>query len=238
MSKNREQKRKALLETRAKNESFRFQVEFLCKQKGIDITEWKQELDAELDAICQNGITDALSNLLLIIEGVQKELGHVQEVDKCSLNGTLVPFILGITPFQPDRTTYVQGVFAAETPIQVRIAYDNEIRNEHQHGAARGAGGFGRHHGADESERHGDGDVQCRHGREGVFSRRRRKLDRLHFGRGDDRQRYGHFPRDRRGRKRLRMRVRRHEHRPGAARGAGGVGRHHDSDEPRRHGYG
>ena len=129
MSKNREQKRKAQLETRARNESFRFQVEFLCKQKGINISEWKQELDAELDAICQNGITDALSNLLLIVEGVQKELGYVQEVDKCSLNGTLVPYILGITPFQPDKKTYVPGVFAEETPIQVKIAYDNEIRN-------------------------------------------------------------------------------------------------------------
>lgn len=39
MSKNREQKRKMQLETRAKNESFCFQVEFLCKQKGINISE-------------------------------------------------------------------------------------------------------------------------------------------------------------------------------------------------------
>ena len=129
MSKNREQKRKMQLETRAKNESFCFQVEFLCEKKDFNITEWKQELRAELNDICQNGITDALSNLALIIEGVQKELGYVQEVAKCSLNGTLVPFILGITPIQPDKATYVQGILAEETPIQVKIAYDNEIRN-------------------------------------------------------------------------------------------------------------
>ena len=36
MSKNKDQKRKAQLATRAKNESFRFQVEYMRKQKGID----------------------------------------------------------------------------------------------------------------------------------------------------------------------------------------------------------
>ena len=37
MSKNKDQKRKAQLAARAKNESFRFQVEYTRKQKGIDI---------------------------------------------------------------------------------------------------------------------------------------------------------------------------------------------------------
>ena len=37
MSKNKDQKRKAQLAVRAKNESFRFQVEYTKKQKGIDI---------------------------------------------------------------------------------------------------------------------------------------------------------------------------------------------------------
>ena len=129
MSKNKDQKRKAKLATRAKNESFRFQVEFLRKQKGIDITGMEQELTAELDAICQNGLTDELLTLANIVEGVQRELGYEQEADKCSLNGTLVPFILGITTTQPDSITYVPNIFAEQMPLQVRIAYDNEIRN-------------------------------------------------------------------------------------------------------------
>ena len=129
MSKNKDQKRKAKLATRAKNESFRFQVEFLRKQKGIDITGMEQELTAELDAICQNGLTDELLTLSNIVEGVQRELGYEQEADKCSLNGTLVPFILGITTTQPDSITYVPNIFAGQMPVQVRIAYDNEIRN-------------------------------------------------------------------------------------------------------------
>lgn len=130
MSKNKDQKRKVQLATRAKNESFRFQVEFTRKQKCIDIMGMEQNLTTELDAICQNGITDALLDLAKIVEGVRKELGFEQEADKCSLNGSLVPFILGITTVQPDSTTYVPGLFTAQHPLQVTIAFDNETRNQ------------------------------------------------------------------------------------------------------------
>ena len=130
MSKNKDQKRKAQLATRAKNESFRFQVEFTRKQKGIDIMGMEQNLGTELDAICQNGLTDALLDLAKIVEGIRKELGFEQEVDKCSLNGSLVPFILGITTTQPDSTTYVPDIFTEHQPLQVTIAFDNEIRNQ------------------------------------------------------------------------------------------------------------
>jgi hypothetical protein len=129
MSKNKDQKRKAQLATRAKNESFRFQVEYMRKQKGIDIMGMEQDLTTELDAICQNGLTDALLDLAKIVEGIRKELGFEQEADMCSLNGTLVPFILGITKTCPDSTTYNSGVFTIHKPFQVTIAYDNEIRN-------------------------------------------------------------------------------------------------------------
>ena len=130
MSKNKDQKRKVQLATRAKNESFRFQVEFTRKQKCIDIMGMEQNLTTELDAICQNNLTDALLDLAKIVEEVRKELGFEQEADKCSLNGSLVPFILGITTVQPDSTTYVPGLFTAQHPLQVTIAFDNEIRNQ------------------------------------------------------------------------------------------------------------
>ena len=130
MSKNKDQKRKAQLATRAKNESFRFQVEYARKQKGFDIMGMEQNLNAELDAICQNNLTDALLDLAKIVEGIQKELSFEQEADKCSLNGSLVPFILGITATKPNDATYVPGIFAAQQPLQVTIAYDNEIRNQ------------------------------------------------------------------------------------------------------------
>ena len=130
MSKNRDQKRKAQLATRAKNESFRFQVEFTRKQKGINIMGMEQNLATELDTICQNGLTDALLDLAKMVEVMRKELGFEQEADKCSLNGSLVPFILGITATQPDSTTYVPGIFTEHQPLQVTIAFDNEIRNQ------------------------------------------------------------------------------------------------------------
>ena len=130
MSKNKDQKRKVQLATRAKNESFRFQVEFTRKQKCIDIMGMEQNLTTELDAICQNNLTDALLDLAKIVEGVRKELGFEQEADKCSLNGSLVPFILGITATQPDSPTYVPDIFTEHLPLQVTIAYDNEIRNQ------------------------------------------------------------------------------------------------------------
>jgi len=129
MSKNKDQKRKAQLATRAKNESFRFQVEYMRKQKGIDITGMEQALDAELDAICQNGLTDDLFTLAHIVEGIALELGFEQEADLCSLNGTLVPFILGITKVCPTSSGYIPGIFDKQKPFQVTIAYDNEIRN-------------------------------------------------------------------------------------------------------------
>ena len=128
MKKNKEQKRKAQLSARAKNESFRFQVEYMRKQKGIEIAGMEQALDSELETICQNGLTDALFTLPKILEGVRQELGFEQEWEKCSLNGAIVPFILGITNVKPDATNYVPNIFNAQ-PMKVTIAYDNEIRN-------------------------------------------------------------------------------------------------------------
>ena len=68
-------------------------------------------------------------DLAKMVEEMRKELGLEQEADKCSLNGSLVSFILGITATQPDSATYVPNIFAAQKPLQVTIAYDNEIRN-------------------------------------------------------------------------------------------------------------
>ena len=131
MSKNRDIKRKEELATRTKNESFRFQVEFKRKQKGIDIMGWEERLNAELDAICENGLTEDLLSLGEIIEGVQKELGINQETDKCSLNGAIVPYILGITVICPDSTAYNPHLFnRGNQKLHVTICYSNEVRNQ------------------------------------------------------------------------------------------------------------
>ena len=129
MSKNKDQKRKEQLALRAKHEAFRFQVEFVRKQKGIDITGMEQALGTELDAICQNGLTDDMLTLAKVVEGIRQELGYGQEADRCSLNGALVPYIFGITSVCPDGSSYVPSIFTAKMPLRVVVAYDNEIRN-------------------------------------------------------------------------------------------------------------
>ena len=111
MSKNKDQKRKEQLALRAKHEAFRFQVEFVRKQKGINITGMEQALAAEVDLICQNGLTDDMLTLAKVVEGIRQELGYGQEADRCSLNGALVPYIFGITSVCPDGNSYVPGVF-------------------------------------------------------------------------------------------------------------------------------
>jgi hypothetical protein len=65
------------------------------------------------------------------VDGVRREFGIVLENERCSLNGAIVPYLLGITTVCPDSAdTYVPGLFLGEYPLQVVVAYDNEVRNQ------------------------------------------------------------------------------------------------------------
>ena len=130
MSKNKDQKRKAQLSAKAKNESFKFQVEYARQQRATSIAEDAPELMAEMEVICQNGLAEALLALHEIVDAGRREYGAEPESDGCSMNGALIPFILGFTPVCPDSAdTYVPGIFTGPFPMQVTIAYDNEVRN-------------------------------------------------------------------------------------------------------------
>lgn len=128
MNKNKEQKRRQELAVRAQNETFRFQVEFARKQSGV-VESGSLELAMEADAICNNGLAVSMLALRDIIAGVRKDLKIEPEVEKCSLNGTLVPYVLGITSIGPEDG-YVPGQFVNDLPLQVTIGYDNRVRNE------------------------------------------------------------------------------------------------------------
>ena len=118
MSKQKDQKRKAQLNEKSKNESFKFQVEYARQQKGTFIAADAPELMVEVDAICRNGLVDALLALRDIVDGVRREFG-------------IEPDLLGITTVCPDSAdTYVPGLFLGEYPLQVVVAYDNEVRNQ------------------------------------------------------------------------------------------------------------
>ena len=131
MSKQKDQKRKAQLSEKAKNESFKFQVEYARQQRGAFIAADAPELMVEVDAICRNGLVDAILALRDIVDGVRREFGIEPENERCSLNGAIVPYLLGITTVCPDSAdTYVPGLFLGEYPLQVVVAYDNEVRNQ------------------------------------------------------------------------------------------------------------
>ncbi len=131
MSKQKDQKRKAQLSETAKNESFKFQVEYARQQRGTFISADAPELMVEVDAICQNGLVDSILALRDIVDGVRREFGIEPENERCSLNGAIVPYLLGITTVCPDSAdTYVPGLFLCEYPLQVVVAYDNEVRNQ------------------------------------------------------------------------------------------------------------
>ena len=131
MSKQKDQKRKAQLSEKAKNESFKFQVEYARQQRGTFIAADAPELMVEVDAICRNGLVDAILALRDIVDGVRREFGIEPENERCSLNGAIVPYLMGITTICPDSAdTYVSGLFLGEYPLQVVVAYDNEVRNQ------------------------------------------------------------------------------------------------------------
>ena len=122
MSKQKDQKRKAQLSEKAKNESFKFQVEYARQQRGTFIAADAPELRVEVDAML------ALRD---IVDGVRREFGIEPENERCSLNGAIVPYLMGITTVCPDSAdTYVPGLFLGEYPQQVVVAYDNEVRNQ------------------------------------------------------------------------------------------------------------
>ena len=130
MSKKQDPKRKAQLNEKARTESFRFQVMWEKSQKLPEMPD--ETLNAELNALCEKGLAKEMFTLRDIVEGVRKELGYQTEAGKGSLEGTIVPFLLGITTTCPNLDQPNNSLACAENiqlPLQVVLYYDNEIRN-------------------------------------------------------------------------------------------------------------
>ena len=131
MSKKQNPKRKAQLNEKARTESFRFQVTWEKNQKMPEMPD--EALNAELDALCEKGLTEEMFTLRDIVEGVRKELGCQTEAGKGSLEGTIVPYLLGITTTRPNLDQPNDTLTRAENiqlPLQIVLYYDNEIRNQ------------------------------------------------------------------------------------------------------------
>lgn len=112
-------------------ESFKFQVMW---EKSRRLPDMKDDiLNAELNAICEKGLAGAMLTLRAIVEGVREELGFQTETGKGSLEGTIVPFLLGITTALPDTSqpnTALVNTDNIQLPLQVTLYYDNDIRNQ------------------------------------------------------------------------------------------------------------
>lgn len=131
MSKKQDLKRKAQLSVKARMESFRFQVTWEKNQKMPEIPD--EALQVELDALCEKGLVEEIFTLRDIVEGARKELGYQTEAGKGSLEGMIIPFLLGITTTCPNLNRLNMSLTRVESiqlPLQVVLYYDNEIRNK------------------------------------------------------------------------------------------------------------
>lgn len=131
MGKKQNLKRKAQLNAKTRMESFRFQVMWEKNRKMPEMSD--ETLNAELDVLCKKGLIEEIFILRDIVEGVRKELGCQTEIRKGSLEGTIVPFLLGITATEPNfaqPNNAFSDVENIQLPLEVVLYYDNEIRNQ------------------------------------------------------------------------------------------------------------
>ena len=123
--------KKSTIECQNKNgESFRFQVMWEKNRKMPEMS--NEKLNAELDVLCEKGLVEEMFVLRDIVDGVRKELGYQAEIGKGSLEGTIVPFLLGITTTAPNLAQPNNTLSDTEhirLPLEVVLYYDNEIRN-------------------------------------------------------------------------------------------------------------
>ena len=83
MSKKQNPKRKAQLNEKARTESFRFQVMWEKSQKLPEMPD--ENLNAELNALCEKGLAEEMFTLRDIVEGVRSRKRFTGR-DYCALS--------------------------------------------------------------------------------------------------------------------------------------------------------
>ncbi len=134
MSKQKDKRRKAQLASKALNESFKFQVMYALKQKATDETYDAEIIDRELDVICKKGLGQDMLKIKEMLEGVRTEMGAEHIAERCSLRGSVVAYLLGITNQNPIENKWIDGCLSdaeqIRLPMQIDFFYDNEVRNQ------------------------------------------------------------------------------------------------------------
>ena len=132
--KEQERKRKEQLKSRADIDTFRFQIEYKIRQRFPELGEDHPAVVAEVDAICAAGLAEGMFVLGKMVTGIRTEMGVNPEADKGSLIGAIVPYVLGITMENPIENGQLDTTLAnaaeIKTPLQVKLFFDNEVRNQ------------------------------------------------------------------------------------------------------------
>ena len=127
--KEQERKRKQQLEARANIDAFRTQLEMKIRNRFPELGTDHPAVVAEMDAICAAGLAEGK-----MVTGIRTEMGVNPEADKGSLIGAIVPYVLGITMENPIENGQLDSTLAnaaeIKTPLQVRLYFDNEVRNQ------------------------------------------------------------------------------------------------------------
>lgn len=132
--KEQERKRKQQLEARANIDAFRTQLEMKIRNRFPELGTDHPAVVAEMDAICAAGLAEGMIVLGKMVTGIRTEMGVNPEADKGSLSGAIVPYVLGITMENPIESGQLDSTLAnaaeIKTPLQVRLYFDNENRNQ------------------------------------------------------------------------------------------------------------
>ena len=132
--KEQERKRKEQLKRRADIDTFRFQIEYKIRQRFPELGEDHPAVVAETDAVCAAGLAEGMIVLGKMVTGIRTEMGVNPEADKGSLIGAIVPYVLGITMENPIENGQLDTTLAnaaeIKTPLQVKLFFDNEVRNQ------------------------------------------------------------------------------------------------------------
>ncbi len=130
----KERQRKQQLEARANIDTFRFQIEYKIQQRFPELSKDHPAVVAEVDAICAAGLAEGMLVLGKMVSGIRTEMGVEPEADKGSLIGAIVPYVLGITVDNPIENGQLDDTLTncaeIKTPLQVRLYFDNEVRNQ------------------------------------------------------------------------------------------------------------
>lgn len=120
MSKKKDQKRRGQLESRAKLETLKFQIEYSRKQLMPELTADDPRLVAELEAVQSNGLVNDLLELQTVFEGIRRDTGLKSIADKCNIRGAILPYLLGITCQNPVEAGWTDDSLSALAPDFVR----------------------------------------------------------------------------------------------------------------------